>query len=260
MADSGKPVDSSEDLSDNLGCWAKFKPHLVELRYRIVCVALFLIFSVVTAFVFARKIYNYCIYPLPQGTTLHFFAPTEAFFTDMKIAVVAGVVISIPFLFFHIWRFVAPGLTSSERRVVKAILPWIFILFMCGAAFTFFIVVPAGLGILLNWGGDRLTPVISVGRYFGFLFGLLIAGGVLFELPVLLAGLARLGLITSAILVKQFKSDVVIILILAALLTPSPDAFTMLLLAVPIILLYLISIIIVSAIKPIGSESMEKPK
>jgi sec-independent protein translocase protein TatC len=245
-------------IEDNEGCWIKFRPHLMELRYRIIAVIAYLTISVTAGFVFARRIYDWFLYPLPEGTTLHYFAPTEAFFTDLKIAMFAGIVVTVPFLLYQIWRFIAPGLTKSEKCVVKVVMPWLIVLFLCGACFTFFVVVPAGLSILLNWGGDRLTPVISVGRYFGFLFGLLIAGGVLFELPVLLAGLARLGLITRKVLITHFKSAVVVILILAAVLTPSPDAFTMMMLAIPIILLYLLSIVIVGVVTPIGGVRSDK--
>lgn len=257
MTDNSKSREQVATTEDNEGCWAKFRPHLIELRYRLIFIVAFLTLSVAAGFIFARSIYDWFLYPLPEGTTLHYFAPTEAFFTDFKIALFAGITLTAPVVLFQIWRFVAPGLTKPEKSVVKSILPWVVILFFCGACFTFFIVVPAGLEILLNWGGDRLTPVISVGRYFGFLFGLLIAGGFLFELPVLLAGLARLGMVTRSVLLRHFKSAVIIILILAALLTPSPDAFTMMLLAVPIILLYLVSIFIVGIVKPVGGVRSE---
>jgi sec-independent protein translocase protein TatC len=248
----------AQSLDDNAGCLTKFGPHLAELRYRIVATLVFLTAAVCIAFAFARRIYELLLYPLPEGTTLHFFAPTEAFFTDFKIALVAGIAVTIPFALYHIWRFVAPGLTSAEKRVVLSTIPWMLGLFVVGVVFSFFVVVPSGLLILLGWGGDRLIPVISVGRYFGFLFGLLIAGGLLFELPVVIAALARLGLVTPATLLKHSRTAIVIILLFSAVLTPSPDAFTMLLLAVPIMLLYFASVFIAGMFKPIGDHGRER--
>ena len=249
--------DNAQSLEANAGCFTKFAPHLAELRYRIVATLIFFVCSVCVAFAFARRIYEWLLYPLPEGTTLHFFAPTEAFFTDFKIAVVAALAIAIPFALIQIWRFIAPGLKPSERRVILSSLPWMLGLFGLGAVFSFFAVVPAGLRILLGWGGDRLTPVISVGRYFGFLFGLLIAGGLLFELPVVIAALARLCLVTPASLIKHSRTAIVIILVFSAVLTPSPDAFTMMLLAAPIILLYFASALIARFFKPVEDGQAE---
>lgn len=239
------------DVGERIGCWAEMYPHLVELRVRLFAVIGFLIIAFIASFVFVKRIFDFLLYPLGEEISLHYFAVPEAFLTDIKIALFTALVLTAPVVLFHIWRFISPGLMENERRVVRGVIPWLFILFVAGAAFTFYVVAPAGVHILLGWGRERFIPVLSVGRYFGFLFGLVVAGGVLFELPVVLVGLAKLGWVTRASLLKHFKTAVVLILILSAVLTPSPDAFTMLLLAGPIILLYLISVQLVALVKPI---------
>ena len=254
MAEPGAVKNGTETddggIAERIGCWAEMYPHLVELRIRIFAVIGFLILAFIASFVFVKRIFDYLLYPLGAGTSLHYFAVPEAFITDIKIALFTALVLTVPVLLFHIWRFIAPGLLENERRVVRNVIPWLFVLFLLGAAFTFYVVAPAGVHILIGWGGERLDPVLSVGRYFSFLFGLVVAGGVLFELPVVLVGLAKLGWVTRASLLKHFKTAIVIILILSAILTPSPDAFTMLLLAGPIIVLYFLSVLLVGMVRP----------
>ncbi len=242
--------------AERIGCWAEVYPHLVELRYRIFAIIGFLVLAFVLSFVFVKRIFDFLLYPLGEEISLHYFAVPEAFLTDIKIALFASLILTAPFALFHLWRFISPGLLENERRVVRGVIPWLFVLFILGAVFTFFVVAPAGVHILLGWGRERFPPVLSVGRYFSFLFGLVVAGGVLFELPVVLLGLAKLGWVTRASLLKHFKTAIVVILILSAVLTPSPDAFTMLLLAGPIILLYLVSVQLVAFVKPIDKQDI----
>lgn len=239
---NAKPVEPG-------GCWQEFYPHLVELRVRIFATLAWFIAATVAAFIFRSPIYEFLIRPLPDDINLNVFGVTEAFFTDIKIAVVVGLLATLPAAIFHTWRFIAPALKPHEKRIAFSVLPWVLILFAAGVLFTFLVVVPKGLGILLGWGGDRYEDELAVGLYFSFLFGLLFAGGILFELPVLLVGLAKLGWVDRPLLIKHFRTAVIIILFLSALLTPSPDAFTMFLLAGPIILLYIVSIFLVGAVR-----------
>lgn len=236
------------------GCWVELRPHLVELRGRIVFIFVFFAAASVAGFLCAKWIYAALIYPLPPDVTLNFFGVAEAFFTDVKIGVAAALVLSVPVAGYQLWRFVSPGMKPYEKRIITGTVPWVALLFAIGALFTFFFVAPAGLTILLGWGRDRLTPVISVGKYTSFLFGLILAGGVLFELPVVMVALAKLGFVTRETLLRHARTAVVIILFAAAILTPSPDAFTMLILAVPIIALYFGGIVLVGFVKPAGES------
>ncbi|MCD6120101.1 twin-arginine translocase subunit TatC [bacterium] len=252
--DSIGKAGNNQQETESKGIWHEMYPHFAELRYRIFMIIGWFLAACIASFVLVKPIFRLLTYPLPDDFSLYFFAPAEAFFTDIKIAVITGLIATGPAILFHLWRFISPGLRKKEKRVVLLVLPWTVILFIAGSIFTFFIVVPAGLSILLGWGKERITPVLSVGRYFSFLFGLLIAGGLLFELPIVLTGMAKLGWVTRSTLVKHLRTAIVVILILAAILTPSPDAFTMLLLSGPIILLYLLSIIIVGLVKPLDSD------
>ncbi|MEP0814642.1 MAG: twin-arginine translocase subunit TatC [bacterium] len=241
-----------EKTGGETGCWQEMKPHLVELRNRILATIAFFALAFAAGFYYAEFIFDLLVYPLPEGLRLNYFGVAEAFFTDVKLAAAAALIVSTPVFLFHVWRFVEPGLKRHEKRIILSTVPWAMFLFVAGGVFTYFAVAPAGLKILLGWGADRYDPVLSVGRYTSFLIGLLLAGALLFELPVVLVGLAKLGFVTRASLIKHSRTAVVLILILAAVLTPSPDAFTMLVLSGPIILLYFLSVLFVGFVKPAG--------
>lgn len=234
--------------------------HLVDLKKRIVISisSLFAIFLV--AFNYSEELFNIMIFPLkytmsfsmnspfvsvipqeklPQTVKLVFLAPAEAFWMNMKIAIVASVIVGLPVIFSQIWKFISPGLLQKEKKYV---LPFIFIatvLFLIGAAFCFFVVLPFALGFLLTYKvGDILMPMLSVGQYMDFCIKFLLAFGAIFELPILIIFAVRIGLVTPATLAKNRKYAILIAFIVAAILTPTPDAFNQVLMAVPIIVLY----------------------
>ncbi|MDI6727671.1 MAG: twin-arginine translocase subunit TatC [Thermodesulfovibrionales bacterium] len=237
--------------------------HLGELRKRITITLVALLITFTVSFSYSEEIFKFIMFPLRynldfsvknmyvhfvqqdklQNTKLVFLAPAEAFWMNLKVAFVAGLMLSLPVMFHQLWKFISPGLLPKEK---KYIFPFIFsatTLFLFGAAFCFFIVLPFAMGFLLTYKvGDFLMPMLSVGQYVDFCLKFILAFGAIFELPIFIIFLTKMGIVTPRTLAKNRKYAVLIAFILAAILTPTPDAFNQTLMAVPIILLYEIGI------------------
>jgi sec-independent protein translocase protein TatC len=174
---------------------------------------------------------------------LVFLAPAEAVWMHIKISFISAFIVSSPVIFFEIWRFIAPGLLGKEKKYA---LPFVFIttsLFLIGALFCFIIILPFAMNFLLNYKTENLQPMLSVGKYVDFCLKFILSFGAIFELPVLTVFLTRMGIVTPAWLAKNRKYAVLIAFVLAALLTPTPDAFNQSLMAIPIIILYEVGIL-----------------
>lgn len=219
-----------------------FLAHLEELRWRIIK-SLFsiLVFSVI-AYIFSEKILDFLTESVDN---IYFTAPTEAFAVRIKISLIAGLILSFPVVFYQLWQFVVPGLMDKE---VKMVIPAVFFatfFFIGGAVFCFYLVLPVGIKFLLSFQTEKLKPWLSVKDYISFVSWMILAFGLVFQLPILSYFLGKVGIITHKTLSKGRKYAIVIILILAAALTPSPDVFSQLMLAVPLYFLYEVSIILV---------------
>ena len=218
-----------------------FLEHLEELRRRLIKIlAVVLVFSIV-AYFFSEQMLDYFTRPLPG---VYFFAPTEAFTVRIKVSLIAGLIASLPIVFYQLWMFVGPGLLKKE---IRAIVPVVFsatIFFLVGGGFCFFYVIPAAVKLLLGFGTDNLKPLISIDSYVSFAGMMVLAFGLVFELPVAAFILGRLGVIDHRFLAHGRRYAAVIILIAAAILTPTPDAFSQLLLAGPLYFLYEVSIVV----------------
>jgi sec-independent protein translocase protein TatC len=180
-----------------------------------------------------------------QDIKLVFLAPAEAFWMHIRIAFVAGLIMALPVIFYQVWQFIAPGLLQKEKKYV---VPFIFLataLFLIGAAFCFLIVLPFAMRFLLTYKvGDFLSPMLSIGRYVDFCLKFIVAFGAVFEIPIAIVFLTRMGLITPKTLAKNRKFAVLGAFIVAAVLTPTPDFFNQTLMAVPMIVLYEVGIIV----------------
>ncbi|RDU62870.1 twin-arginine translocase subunit TatC [Helicobacter sp. MIT 14-3879] len=232
----------------------ELKPHLIDLRKRLIISVSCLIVMFFICFNFNEYILSWMLEPLikvlPNNVKPVFLQVGEGFITAVKVSFFAGFVISSPIIFWQIWLFIAPGLYSNEK---KLILPFVFfgtLMFVTGAAFAYYIVFPFGLDYLINFGDSKqFSAMPSIGYYAGFFAKTMIGFGISFELPVISYFLAKLGLITDQTLIKFFRIAIVLIFILAAFLTP-PDVSTQFLMAIPLIILYGVSIIIVKFVNP----------
>ena len=230
--------------------------HLEELRKRIFISVIVLIITFGICFYYSEQIFRLLTLPMhstikfafkmpfitfidtgnPQS--LVFLAPAEALWMHFKISLVSAAIISSPIIFYEIWRFVSPGLLRREKRYA---LPFVLVttfLFLVGALFCFIIVLPFAINFLLTYKTETLKPMLSVEKYIDFCLKFIIAFGAIFELPVVLVFLTKMGLVTTEFLAKNRKYAIVLAFVAAALLTPTPDAFNQTLMAFPIILLY----------------------
>lgn len=225
--------------------------HLDELRRRvIVCLVVFSAASIICYF-FSRQILDFLTWPLRQDTpaSLYFQQPHEAFFIALKTAAFAGFFFSSPVIFTQAWLFVSPGLYEPEKKWLKPLIFISVILFLAGAAFSYAFVIPFGLKFLLSFQTESLKPILDIGSYFSFLTGMMLAFGILFIFPVIQLGLVRLGLVSTATLSRSRRIIIVLIFIAAAVLTPSPDPFSQLLLAIPLWGLFEISLLAARSIE-----------
>ncbi len=221
--------------------------HLEELRKRLIICAVAVGIGFGGSYYFAPKMFEVLMAPLlgalPPDGKLIFTGVTEAFFTFLKVAILAGVFAASPLILYEIWAFVAPGLYTREKRYVVPFVIFSTIFFMGGALFGYFIVFPYGFKFLLGFATEYIRPFPRIKEYFSLASKLLLAFGVVFELPLFVFFLAKMGLVTSRLLIKQFKYAVLIIFSISAMLTP-PDVVTQLMMAGPILFLYGISIIV----------------
>lgn len=194
----------------------------------------------------------------PVGRVV-FLAPTEAFFVRLKVAALAGVFLSLPVLLYQIWRFVSVGLTTTERRYTLSLLPAALVLFVAGGAFAFLVILPIGVRFLLSYQTENLVPMISVAAYTSFAMTFVLAFGLLFQLPVVIVFLARLGIVTPATLAAGRKYALLAIVVASAVLTPGGDIVSQLLMAAPTYLLYEASIWVARFVAPraVAQESRD---
>lgn len=224
-----------------------FMSHLEELRKRLVACAIAVGIGFIAAYFFKERLFELLVLPLkrvlPEGDKLIFTNLPEMFFTYLKVAFVAGLLGAMPFIFYQIWMFVAPGLYQKEKRFLIPFVISSSILFIGGALFGYFVVFPFGFKFFMSFANEYIKPLPSVKQYFSFSTKLLLAFGLVFELPVATFFLTKMGLVTDLFLRRQRKYAILLIFIAAAILTP-PDVITQLMMAGPLLALYEISIIV----------------
>lgn len=223
-----------------------FTSHLAELRSRLIKSVAAIGVAFLGCFAVADDIFAVLAAPLRRlhisGLTLIGTAVTEAFFTKMKVAFAAAIIVALPVLLWQTWQFIAPGLYEHEKRYTRSFVSFGSLFFIAGAAFCYQVVVQMGLNfLLLRYEAIHVQPLIQVGEYLSLVSRLVLAFGVMFELPVLAYFLARVGLIDHRFLIRHASYAAIGIAILAAILTP-PDLVSQVLFMVPLTMLYGISI------------------
>ncbi len=223
-----------------------FLKHLEEFRRRLIICLIALAAASFACFFFSEQILDFLTMPLTKHpeVSLYFQTPYEAFMVRVKAALTAGVLISLPVWMTQLWYFVAPGLYEKERRALTPLIFCSLGLFLLGCAFAYYLVIPAGLNFLLAFGSQTLKPMLTVGPYVSFFLGMILACGALFDFPVVMIGLVKLGVVSTDSMAKARKMIIVVIFIVAAIVTPAPDPFSQLLLAVPLWVFFEVSLII----------------
>ncbi|MBI4550019.1 MAG: twin-arginine translocase subunit TatC [Candidatus Omnitrophica bacterium] len=213
--------------------------HLEELRRRLFVILAALAAASLVAFFFSDPIFHALTRPIRVfEEKLYFLSPYEAFLVKLKVSLFAGVVLSSPVIFAQIWLFVAPGLYEREKKLVLLSACWTALCFAAGIVFAYFLVAPFALKFFLGFQTPDLRPLISIREYISFLTALLISFGAAFVFPVFLLLLVQLGILEASTLARQRRLAVVVIFVASAMLTPSTDILSQLLLAVPLILLF----------------------
>ncbi len=216
-----------------------FLVHLEELRWRLVRSILWTGLGMLVTFRFAREILAWFIRPV--GTVV-FLSPVEPFLAYLKVAFVGGIAVASPLIAWEMWGFFGPALFPRERRSIFLLVPVSVGLFFLGVWFCWRFLLPAGLKFLLSFASENLTPMLTVGSYVSFAGWLLIGCGLVFQTPIVVMALARLGIVSPRTLLRQWRIAVVVILVLAAVITPTPDVANQLLLAIPMGILYFLSV------------------
>lgn len=216
--------------------------HLSELRTRIIWSLVSVGIGSGISYFFIDDIMHYLT--LPAGK-LYYMQPSEAFFTYLKVAMFAGFLLALPIVFYELWRFVLPALTMRERTALGIVVPSSVLLFFAGLAFSFFFVLPAGIRFFMGFGNPELQPLFSIDKYFDFVIAFVLPFGVVFELPLVLVILAHLGFVSSAFLRKKRRIVIFLSFVVGAVVSPTPDIFSQTMIAVPVMLLYEVSLFIV---------------
>jgi sec-independent protein translocase protein TatC len=222
-----------------------FLEHLDELRKRLVHIAAYIGIGFLLSWFFHKQIYDFLSAPLlkvlPPGHKLVYTTVTEVFTVYMKVAFLAGIFLTIPFILYEIWKFIAPGLYRKEKKYIVPFLVSSVFLFVLGGTFCYVVVLPSAFGFLVELGSS-FDPMIKIGEYLDLTNMMLLGFGLIFEMPVIVAFLSIFGLVSAKFLWNKFSYALVGIVALAALISPTSDAFNLMIWSAPMVFLYTISI------------------
>lgn len=218
--------------------------HLEELRWRILWSLFYWIVACFIVWGAVPRIIDFCT-PLLKGANLIFTSPTEAFFAYLNAAMVGGACLASPVFLYHILMFVLPGLEKGERKWVYRLLPLSIFQFLLGCAFALKLVLPGTMDFFMGFATGKLIPQIKIGEFIGFISTLTIICGIIFELPIVLMFLAGIGLVTSKFLARHRRMAYFLAFVISAVATPTPDAFTATVVALPILINYEVSLFLI---------------
>jgi sec-independent protein translocase protein TatC len=217
--------------------------HLDELRKRIVHSAIYLFCGFIIAYIFHEKLYGFIQLPLDRlHIKLNYTHPMDPLNLYLQVSLIGGAIIASPFILYQVWLFIAPGLYQKEKRFVIPFMTATVFLFLLGASFGYFFVLPGALKILILGFGVKFNPIVTIEEYTGFFLSVILGLGISFEMPILIFFLALFGIVSPRFLWKNIRYAILAVFLVAAIITPSPDPWTMCIYAVPMLCLYLIGI------------------
>ena len=217
--------------------------HLKELRKRLIRAVIALLITTSISFVFAKQVLVLLLAPLGDAT-VQALKPTESLGNYMKVALLSGIILAMPFIVYQIGRFLAPGLTKKEKRYLILLVPGATVSFIAGVAFAYFVLLDPALNFLQNFLGDIIAQQWSIGEYLSFITSLIFWIGVAFETPLFIYFLAKIGIIDAKALSKNRKYAYLVMAVAAAVITPTVDPVNMLLVMGPLIVLYEIGVLL----------------
>ena len=234
-----------------------FLEHLEELRVRLIHCLLALVVGMIACWFIRERLFHELTQPLRDafpGVEFIVTSLTEPVMLYMKMSFFAGIFVVSPYLMYQVWAFISPGLYRNEKLYAIPFIGFGSLFFIAGAAFGHFYLIPATSGFLLAFAGTDMKVMPKVGEYFEFYSWFLLALGVMFQTPVLMGVVARIGLVTPGFLLRNFKYAFLAAFVIAAVLTPTPDAVTQTMLAAPMIVLYLLGVAVAWVVKPRRAE------
>lgn len=230
--------------------------HLRELRKRVIWSVLAVMITTTASFFFADYIFDFL--KVPAGDTQFIFIEVaEGFSTYMKVCLIVGIILAMPIIMYNALMFVMPALTSRERKMVLLILPWILVMFFGGIYFGYRFLIPPATKFLLGFGSEVATIQPRMSNYVNFVINLLLIIGLMFEMPVVIAFLSRIGVVSSKWLIGKQKIIIIVAFIVSAAITPTPDAINQCIVAGTLIALYELSIGIAWLVEKKKKETVE---
>jgi sec-independent protein translocase protein TatC len=255
------PTEGSDPPPPEGEVRASFFDHLTELRIRLVRALLGVAIGVAVAGWFADYIFRFIMRPvlnsLPEGQrALNYTSYLEPFLVYLKVALYGGTFLAAPWVLFQLWLFIAPGLYKREKKLVIPFVASGTVLFYCGVAFTYFAVMPYAFPALAAIAGPDMKPLLTMREQLTLVLAMMLGFGVVFEIPVIIAFLAMIGLVTPEFLAKYRRHAIIVNVILAAIITPTGDPFNLAIMAVPMIVFYEVGILVA---RVVGKKKAAEP-
>ena len=240
-SDSDEETSTVEKLEDKMS----LVDHLQEFRKRLMIALVAIAVGSAISYFYAAELVHYITAPAGK---LYYMSPGEAFFAYLRVSFFAGFLLALPVVLYQVWAFVVPALSNKERVASLILIPASVILFFIGLTFSYLLVLPAGIKFFMGFATEDLQPMLSLGQYLSFVISFLLPFGFIFELPLIILLLVKLGIVGSPFLIARRKHVLVLSFVVGAVISPTPDIFSQTMIAVPIIIMYESSLFIVKYI------------
>jgi len=231
---------------DSVEVEMSFLDHLEELRWRLIYAIIGIVIGSIAAWIFIEPLVEVVLLKPARdsGAILQNLRPFGQLFLFVQISIIVGIVVTLPNLFYQLWKFISPALKKNEKKYILAIVIFSTLCFLAGIAFAYFVMLPLALKFAAEFGTEAIKNEFAINEYMSIIISVMLAAGFVFELPMVSFFLTKLGILTPAFMKKYRRHAIVAILVLAAFLTPGADPISQIILAVPLVLLYEISIFI----------------